>query len=108
VTDLVGAHQRGRAFGWYNLAVGVAALPASLLFGMLWDRGGPALAFSVGAAFAAVASVLIALAAPRRSRDVAAVAPRPSSVASPSSLNNTSPPAGCTSAPAAAAGAPRA
>jgi MFS family permease len=70
VTDLVGAHQRGRAFGWYNLAVGVAALPASLLFGMLWDRGGPALAFSVGAAFAAVASVLIALAAPRRSRVV--------------------------------------
>ncbi len=61
VTDFVGAAHRGRAFGWYNLAVGIAALPASLGFGLLWDRGGPRLAFSVGAALALVATVAIAL-----------------------------------------------
>jgi MFS family permease len=62
VTDLVGADVRGRAFGWYNLVVGIAALPASLGFGMLWDRGGPRLAFTVGAGFALAATVAIACA----------------------------------------------
>ncbi|HEX6863863.1 MAG TPA: MFS transporter, partial [Thermoanaerobaculia bacterium] len=33
VADLVPADRRGAAFGWYNLALGVGALPASLLFG---------------------------------------------------------------------------
>ena len=64
VADLVGPHHRGRAFGWYHLAVGIAALPASLLFGVLWDRGGPALAFTTGAGFALAAALAMAVAAP--------------------------------------------
>ena len=68
VTDLVAREQRGRAFGWYNLAVGIAALPASLLFGRLWDHGGPALAFTVGAAFALAAGLGLALLVPRGER----------------------------------------
>ncbi len=56
VADLVPAARRGTAFGWFNFAVGIAALPASLMFGIIWDQAGPATAFSVGAALAAIAS----------------------------------------------------
>lgn len=59
VADLVPARLRGTAFGWFNFALGVAAFPASLIFGVLWDKRGPATAFGVAAALAAVASVLL-------------------------------------------------
>jgi hypothetical protein len=39
------------------LAVGVGALPASLLFGVLWDRFGSPVAFSTGAGLALAAAV---------------------------------------------------
>src|SRR5262249_43788894 len=52
VADLVPALRRGTAYGWYNLAIGVAALPASVMFGFIWDRFGSSTAFAVGAAFA--------------------------------------------------------
>src|SRR5262249_33641304 len=45
VSDLVPASRRGTAFGWYYLAVGLGALPASLLFGELWDRVSSRVAF---------------------------------------------------------------
>jgi MFS family permease len=62
VADLVGRDRRGTAFGWYNLAIGIGALPASLVFGFVWDRVGPAAAFNVGAALAvAAAAVLVAV-----------------------------------------------
>ncbi len=66
VADLVPADRRGAAFGWYNLALGLGALPASLLFGLIWDRQGPAVAFSFGAALALAAAVGIALIVPSR------------------------------------------
>lgn len=59
VADLVPVHARGTAFGWYNAAIGVAAFPASLLFGWLWTRYSPAMAFGFGAALALVAAVLL-------------------------------------------------
>ncbi len=61
VADLVPARVRGTAFGFYNGAVGLAALPASLLFGVLWQMFGPALAFLVGAALAVAASACLFL-----------------------------------------------
>jgi MFS family permease len=64
VADLVPAARRGTAFGWYNLAIGLGALPASLLFGAIWDRRGPPAAFTFGAALALVSTVGIALVAP--------------------------------------------
>jgi len=64
VADLVPAARRGSAFGWYNLALGVAALPASVIFGVIWDRAGSATAFAFGAAMAALASAGIALVVP--------------------------------------------
>lgn len=64
VADLVAPHARGTAFGWYHLTVGLAALPASLLFGAIWDRRGAPAAFLTGAALALAASVLLALTVP--------------------------------------------
>ena len=59
VADIVPAEQRGSAFGWFHLAVGLGALPASLLFGVLWDRFGPATAFMTGAALALAATAVL-------------------------------------------------
>lgn len=66
VADLVPAAARGRAFGWYNLALGIGALPASLLFGAVWDAWGAPAAFTMGAALAAFSAVLLLVVVPRR------------------------------------------
>ncbi|HUR91925.1 MAG TPA: MFS transporter [Gemmatimonadaceae bacterium] len=69
VADMVPAEQRGSAFGWFHLAIGLGALPASLLFGVLWDRRGPATAFATGAALAMAATLLLfAVTVPQRSQ----------------------------------------
>ena len=57
VADVAPKDHRGAAYGWYYLAIGVGALPASLLFGLLWDRYGSATAFLVGAALALLAAL---------------------------------------------------
>lgn len=51
VADLVPQAQRGTAYGWYNGAVGLAALPASLLAGLLWQGIGLWQGFGVQAPF---------------------------------------------------------
>jgi MFS family permease len=66
VADLVPKNRRGAAFGWYNLAIGIGALPASLLFGALWDRWGSATAFNFGALLALAAAVGVIFVVPRR------------------------------------------
>jgi len=67
VADLVPAAARGRAFGWYNVALGLGALPASLMFGAIWDRWGAPAAFTLGAAIAASAALLLLVVLPTRS-----------------------------------------
>ena len=57
VADLIPASRRGAGYGWYNLAIGLGALPASVIFGMIWDRSGAGAAFTFGAAMSAVAAV---------------------------------------------------
>jgi MFS family permease len=59
VVDLVPAPLRGTALGGYHAVVGLAALPASLLFGLLWTRASPATAFTTGAVLALLASLLL-------------------------------------------------
>ena len=59
VANLVGSDQKGLAFGWYNLSIGIAALPASLLFGWLYQDFGPIVAFGFGASLAMLATVLL-------------------------------------------------
>jgi MFS family permease len=68
VADLVPPARRGAAFGWYNLAIGLGALPASLLFGLLWDRHGAPVAFGVGAALAVAAACGLMAVVPSRMR----------------------------------------
>lgn len=59
VSRLVPPQLRGTAFGWYHGAVGLGALPASLLFGVLWQQAGAAAAFLTGAGLAASAALLL-------------------------------------------------
>ena len=60
VADVVPGGKRGTAYGWYNLAIGIAALPASVIFGLIWDRAGSAAAFTFGAAVAGLAALTLA------------------------------------------------
>jgi len=64
--------RQGASFGWYTLVQGVMALPAGLVAGSLWDRGGDgaATSFAVTAGLSLAAAVL--LAATCRSRRAAA------------------------------------
>ncbi len=57
VADLAPRDRSGAAFGWRHMVAGVAALPASLAFGLLWDQLGASAAFWFGAALAGAASV---------------------------------------------------
>ena len=41
VANLVGPEHRGLAYGWFNCAIGIATLPASLVFGVLYQTFGP-------------------------------------------------------------------
>ncbi|MFH2072935.1 MAG: MFS transporter [Actinomycetota bacterium] len=59
VADLAPADLRGSAFGYYNAAIGIGALPANLAFGGIWAAFGPGPAFLTGAALAAVAGLLL-------------------------------------------------
>jgi MFS family permease len=66
VADLAAAHGKGKAFGAYNMLVGIAALAASTTFGLVWDRFGSAVAFAgSGVVALAAAGALLAL-VPRR------------------------------------------
>jgi MFS family permease len=57
VADNIPANLRGTAFGFLNLAIGLALLPASLLAGWLWQTLGAEAAFIAGSFFA-IAAVL--------------------------------------------------
>jgi MFS family permease len=59
VADLAPADARGTAFGAYHAVIGVGALAASLLFGLIWKVAGAPVAFAVGAALALVSAGLL-------------------------------------------------
>ncbi|HJV06679.1 MFS transporter [Paludibacterium denitrificans] len=60
VADLAPTPRRGTAFGWFNLVAGVALLPASLLFGWLYQSFSPLLAFGFSGGCALMAGLLLA------------------------------------------------
>lgn len=68
VADLAGPSYRGRAFGYYHAIVGMAALPASVGFGVLTERYGSRLPFLLSAGLAAVAAALLITLVPNRAR----------------------------------------
>ena len=45
VTTLEPSERKGLAFGWFNFAIGIAALPASVVCGWLYENFGPLAAF---------------------------------------------------------------
>ena len=59
LADYAGPSQKGQAFGWYYFTAGMAALPASLIFGWLWQTQGSARAFSISAAVSSMAAVFL-------------------------------------------------
>ena len=65
VADLVPEAQRGTAYGLFNAAIGITALPASFLAGLLWQGAGtwagfgPSAPFLFGAGLALFASLLL-------------------------------------------------
>ncbi|NIS79525.1 MAG: MFS transporter [Anaerolineales bacterium] len=67
VADLVPEERRGTAYGLYNAAIGLTALPASFIAGLLWQglgswHGfGPGAPFLFGAVLAIVASAMLTL-----------------------------------------------
>lgn len=59
VADLAPREALGVAYGWFNMIAGVMLLPASLVFGWLWQQAGAMTAFGFGAGCAVVAAVLL-------------------------------------------------
>jgi MFS family permease len=59
VADLAPAASRGYVFGIYNAVLGIGALLASVVFGVLWNAFGSAVAFGAGAGLALVATLLL-------------------------------------------------
>jgi len=59
LADLAPPEQRGTAFGWLNLTTGALLLPASLVFGALWEGSSAALAFAFSAGCALAAAALL-------------------------------------------------
>ena len=59
VADLAPRERIGAAYGWFNLTAGAMLLPASLLFGWLWQSFSPEAAFGFGAGCAILAAVLL-------------------------------------------------
>jgi MFS family permease len=59
VADLAPVSRRGFAFGIYNAVLGLGALAASVLFGVIWTMVSPAAAFATGAALALISTALL-------------------------------------------------
>ena len=61
VADLAPAGRQGTAFGWFNMVTGLMLLPASVLFGWLYQAVSPWAAFACAAGCALAAAVLLVL-----------------------------------------------
>lgn len=51
--------ERGTAFGWYHLAVGLSAIPAGVLFGTIWHYWNAGVAFLFAGALALLSALLL-------------------------------------------------
>lgn len=59
VAHIVDERSRGTAFGLYNASVGLLALPASAIAGLLWDKVSPSAPFYFGAVCSVISIFLI-------------------------------------------------
>jgi MFS family permease len=60
VADLAPANLLGTAYGWFNLASGLMLLPASIIFGWLYENTGATAAFGFSSCCSLIATVLLA------------------------------------------------
>jgi predicted MFS family arabinose efflux permease len=67
VAELVPADARAAGYGAYSLCTGLALLPASVLFGWMYQHLGAQAAFGLGAGLAITAMTLLPLSRPRGS-----------------------------------------
>ena len=66
IADTAPADLRGTAYGFFNLASGIAMLIASALAGLIWDILGAAFTFVVGATFSVIALLVLVIRCTRR------------------------------------------
>lgn len=59
VADIAPVGKQGTAFGWFNLTAGVFLLPASIVFGWLYQVTSPLVAFGFSASCAVLAAALL-------------------------------------------------
>ena len=59
VADLVPEERRGTAFGWFNLVSGILLLPASIIFGLLYQSISPSCAFLFSGGCSLLAAALL-------------------------------------------------
>lgn len=59
VADMVSSEVLGTAYGWFNLTAGIMLLPASIIFGWLWQAENPLTAFGFSSACALLAALLL-------------------------------------------------
>ena len=69
VTDMSPASERGSSFGWYNFAIGAGALPASVIFGLIWQKAGAQAAFGFSALLACLSATLLYLFIPAKTAE---------------------------------------
>lgn len=67
--SIVPETERATALGWYNFAYGLGLLPASVLFGILWDHAGPGVAFGFNAILTCIAIGMISFLPSDRKND---------------------------------------
>ncbi len=76
VAQLVPVNLRGTGFGVFHGIIGLTALPASLVFGLVWQQFGSGVAFLMGAGLALTGAVLL-LFVPAKAEAGPGVGPRP-------------------------------
>ncbi len=59
VADIVPGGNLGTAYGFYNLSLGIATLPASIIFGFIWKAYSFRAAFLTGALISIAASIML-------------------------------------------------
>ncbi len=61
IADTAPSDLRGTAYGFFNLASGIAMLIASALAGLIWDTLGAAFTFAAGATFSTIALLAVVM-----------------------------------------------
>ena len=59
IGDFAAPTERGTAFGWYNMMLGLSAIPAGLVFGGIWQFFGASYAFFFAGFVALVAALVL-------------------------------------------------